>query len=127
MPNNNTKKIFKGLIARTKIYLIVIAVLLVLISILNIGYFIPAIFVYILVLLYTYWSDQKRESELSEHLQDLTFHVDKAAKNTMMNSPFPLVIVETDGNVVWKSNKFSQEFANIDIKNILNDLVKQIK
>ena len=35
MPNNNTKKIFKGLIARTKIYLIVIAVLLVLISILT--------------------------------------------------------------------------------------------
>lgn len=127
MPNNNTKKIFKGLIARTKIYLIVIAVLLVLISILNIGYLIPAILVYILVLLYTYWSDQKRESELSEHLQDLTFHVDKAAKNTMINSPFPLVIAETDGNIVWKSSKFSQEFANIDIKNILNDLVKQIK
>ena len=127
MPNNNTKKVFKGLIAKTKIYLIVIAVLLVLISILNIGYFIPAIFVYILVLLYTYWSDKKRQSELSEHLQELTFHVDKAAKNTMINSPFSLVIVETDGNVVWKSNKFSQEFANIDIKNILNDLVKQIK
>lgn len=127
MPNNNTKKIFKGLIARTKIYLIVIAVLLVLISILNIGYFIPAIFVYILVLLYTYWSDQKRENELSEQLQDLTFHVDKAAKNTMINSPFPLVIVETDGNIVWKSSKFSQEFANIDIKHILKDLVKQIK
>lgn len=127
MPNNNTKKIFKGLIARTKIYLIVIAVLLVLISILNIGYFIPAIFVYILVLLYTYWSDQKRQSELSEHIQDLTFHVDKAAKNTMINSPFPLVIVETDENIVWKSSKFSQEFANIDIKHILNDLVKQIK
>ena len=127
MPNNNTKKIFKGLIARTKIYLIVIAVLLVLISILNIGYFIPAIFVYIAVLVYTYWSDQKRETELSEHIQDLTFHVDKAAKNTMINSPFPLVIVETDGNIVWKSSKFSQEFANIDIKNILKDLVKQIK
>ena len=106
MPSNNSKKIFKGLIAKTKIYLIVIAVLLVLISILNIGYFIPAIFVYILILFYTYWSDQKRESELSEHLQDLTFHVDKAAKNTMMNSPFPLVIVETDGNIVWKSSKF---------------------
>lgn len=127
MPNNNTKKIFKGLIAKTKIYLIIIAVLLVLISVLNVGYLVPAIFVYILVLLYTYWSDQKRESELSEHIQDLTVHVDKAAKNTMIHSPFPLVIVETDGNIVWKSSKFSKEFANIDIKNILNDLVKQIK
>lgn len=127
MSNSNTKQILKGLMSRTKIYLIVIAVLLILISILNVGYLIPAIFVYILVLLYTYWSERKRQNELSEHIQDLTFHVDKAAKNAMIHSPFPLVIVETDGNIVWKSKKFSEEFANIDIKNILNDLVKQIK
>ena len=51
----------------------------------------------------------------------------KLAKNTMVNSPFPLVIAETNGNMIWKSNKFTQEFANIDINNILGDLLKQIK
>ena len=45
----------------------------------------------------------------------------------MVNSPFPLVIAETNGNMIWKSNKFTQEFANIDINNILGDLLKQIK
>ena len=82
MPSNNSKKIFEGLISRTKVYLILIAILLGIICIFNVQYIIPSIIVYILILIYTYWSNQKRRTELSEHLQDLTFHVDKVAKNT---------------------------------------------
>ena len=90
-------------------------------------YIVPSIILYTLILAYTYWSNQKRRTEFSDHLQDLTLNIDKLAKNTMTNSPFPLVIAETNGNMVWRSNKFVQEFANVDIKNILNDLLKQIK
>ena len=127
MKNNNSKKIFEGLISRTKIYLVLIAILLVVICILDINYFTPSVVLYILILAYTYWSNQKRRTELSDHLQDLTLDIDKLAKNTMVNSPFPLVISETNGNMIWKSNKFVQEFANIDINTILADLLKQIK
>lgn len=127
MPNNSNKKIFEGLVSRTKIYLVLIAILLIILCILNIKYILPSILVYILILIYTYWSNKKRKTELSEHIQDLTFHVDKAAKNTMLNSPFPLIIAETNGNILWRSTKFNQEFANIDIINILNDLLKEIK
>lgn len=127
MKNNNSKKIFEGLISRTKIYLVLIAILLAVICILDLRYFTPSVVLYILILAYTYWSNRKRRIELSDHLQDLTFNIDKLAKNTMVNSPFPLVIAETNGNMIWKSNKFTQEFANIDINNILGDLLKQIK
>ncbi len=127
MKNNSSKKIFDGLISRTKIYLILIAILLIVISILDVHYIVPSIILYTLILAYTYWSNQKRRTEFSDHLQDLTLNIDKLAKNTMTNSPFPLVIAETNGNMVWRSNKFVQEFANVDIKNILNDLLKQIK
>ena len=127
MKNNNSKKIFEGLISRTKIYLVLIAILLAVICILDLRYFTPSVVLYILILAYSYWSNQKRRIELSDHLQDLTFNIDKLAKNTMVNSPFPLVIAETNGNMIWKSNKFTQEFANIDINNILGDLLKQIK
>ena len=127
MKNNNSKKIFEGLISRTKIYLVLIAILLIVICVLDLRYFTPSVVLYILILAYTYWSNQKRRTELSDHLQDLTLNIDKLAKNTIVNSPFPLVIVETNGNMIWKSNKFTQEFANVDIKNILEDLLKQIK
>lgn len=127
MKNNNSKKIFEGLISRTKIYLVLIAILLIVICVLDIRYFIPSIILYILILAYTYWSNQKRRTELSDHLQDLTLNIDKLAKNTITNSPFPLAIIETNGNMIWKSNKFVQEFSNVDINNILKDLLKQIK
>ena len=81
MPSNN-KKIFEGLVSRTKIYLVVIALLLILVCVLEPKYILPAILLYALTLLYTYWSNKKRRTELSEHIQDLTFHIDKTAKHT---------------------------------------------
>ena len=41
-------------------------------------------------------------------------------------SPIPLIIVETDGNIVWRSTKFVSEFANIDINNYLTELLENI-
>lgn len=127
MPKNSNKKIFEGLISKTKVYLVIIAILLVVICVLNFRYFPVAVVTYMMVLIYTYFSNQKRRAELSEHLQDLNFSIDKAAKNTMIHSPFPLIVIETNGNIVWKSTKFEKEFANTDITNTLNELLKQIK
>ena len=126
MPSEN-KKIFERLISKTKIYLVIIAVLLIIICSFNISYILPSILVYALILLYAYWSNNKRKSELKEHIRDLTFSIDKTAKSTLINTPFPLVIIETNGNTIWKSNKFNEEFANIDINNIIENLVKEIK
>ena len=60
-------------------------------------------------------------------MQDLTLTVDSAAKSSLINSPFPLVILETNGNVVWKSSKFVTEFVDIDMNNYINDLIIDIK
>ncbi len=124
---NNNKKIFENIISKTKIYLIIIAILLVIICVLDINYIGPALIFYVLILIYAYFSEQKKKNELSEHIQELNFHVDKTAKNALINSPFPLIIVETNGNIIWKSKKFAKEFANNDIGSVLNDLLKQIK
>ena len=60
-------------------------------------------------------------------MQDLTLTVDSAAKSSLINSPFPLVILETNGNIVWKSSKFVTEFVDIDMNNYINDLIIDIK
>jgi len=73
------------------------------------------------------WTNNKRKAELSEHIRDLTINVDSAAKNTLINSPFPLVIVETDGNIIYKSSKFVSEFENVNIGNTLNKLLQELK
>ena len=126
MPNNN-RKVFDKLVSRTKIYLVIIAILLVILCFYEINFITPAILIYVLILMYAYWTNNKRKAELSEHIKDLTLTVDSAAKSTLINSPFPLAIIETDGNIIWKSSKFIKEFANIDINNYLNNIVKEIK
>ena len=127
MSENNNRKIFDNLVSKTKIYLIIIFILILIIVYFKRIMLIPAIIIYLLILAYTYFANNKRKSEISEQLQDLTLSVDSAAKSSLINSPFPLIILETDGNVVWRSSKFITEFANIDINNYIDELMIDIK
>ena len=127
MSGNNNRKIFDNLVSRTKIYLVIIFILLLLISIIKPIMILPATIVYILILSYTYFANNKRKSEISEQLQDLTLTVDSAAKSSLINAPFPLVILETDGNIIWKSSKFITEFEDIEINTFMSDLIIDIK
>lgn len=127
MSENNSRKVFDSLVSRTKIYLVIILILFILISVFRPILIIPSIILYISILCYTYFANNKRKSEISEQLQDLTLTVDSAAKSSLINSPFPLVILETNGNIVWKSSKFVTEFADIDMDNYIDDLIIDIK
>lgn len=124
---NNNRKVLDTLVSRTKIYLAIIFILLVFICVKNTYMIIPAICIFVLVMLYSYYTNNKRKSEISETLQDLTLTVDSAAKTSLINSPFPLVILETDGNIVWRSSKFTSEFANVDINTYVKELSVDIK
>ena len=123
----SNKKIFDNLVSRTKIYLVIILLLLFLICWERKEFIIPSILLYSLIIGYTYFANNKRKSEISETLQDLTLTVDSAAKTSLINSPFPLIILETDGNVVWKSVKFASEFEDVDINTFINDLIFELK
>lgn len=124
---NNNKKPLEYLVSKTKIYLTIIAIILFILCIQNIKFIIPSILLYILILLYAFWSNNKKRTELTRHIEELTINVDSAAKNTLINSPFPLVIVETNGEIIWKSSKYVNEFMNTDINSRLSELVKEIK
>lgn len=124
---NSNKRTFEIINSKTKIYLVIIAILLVVICCYQVQFIIPAIILYSLICFYALWTSNKRKAEISEHIQELTINVDSAAKNTLINSPFPLIILETDGNITWKSSKFVSEFENVDIDNVLNELVQEIK
>ena len=125
MPKNKIN--FDQIISRTKIYLVIIAIILTILCIIKPIAIIPSIIAFTLIVIYTIWTNQKRKAEISEHLNELTHNIDKAAQSTIINSPFPLVVLETNGNIIWKSSKFIKEFANIDIGNYLNDIIKELK
>ena len=124
---NTNRKIFDKLISKTKIYLAIIFILLVIVCIENISMIIPSILIFMAVISYSYYANNRRKSEISETLQDLTLSVDTAAKSSLINSPFPLVILESNGNIIWKSSKFITEFKDFDINNYINNLIVDIK
>ncbi len=124
---NSSKKAFEIINSKTKIYLVIIAILLIVICLYETALVMPSVIFYGLVCFYAIWTSNKRKAEISEHIQELTISVDSAAKNTLINSPFPLIIMETDGNIIWKSSKFVSEFEKSDIDNYLNELMQETK
>ncbi len=123
---NNNRKIFDSLVSRTKIYLVLIIILLIVICILEPIMIIPSIAIYAAILGYTYFANNKRKSEISQHLQDLTLNVNATAKNSLIHSPFPLIILETDGNIIWRSTKYVSEFADVDMAIYIGELLEKI-
>lgn len=127
MSNNNNTKFFEILVSRTKIYLVIIAILLIVLCIYQPIYILPSLLVYVLIIAYTFWANNKRRTEISEKIEELTFNVDNASKSSLVSSPFPLVIVETTGEIVWESPKFTNEFKSVDIYKILDKFIKELK
>ncbi len=125
MPLN--KNILNKITSKTKIYLVIIALLLVLICIYDSRFILPALIFMAILILYAFWTNGKKKDEFFKHIQELTLDVDSAAKNTLINSPFPLIILQTDGNVIWKNGKFIKEFINIDINSYLDEISKEVK
>ena len=126
MPSGSMIK-SESFISRTKIYLVIIFILLFIICIFNQNMIPIAIVLYLLLIVYTNWSNKKRKAELSEQLKDLTLNVNNTAKTTLINSPFPLIMLETNGNIIWKSEKFAYEFVDVNMDNLINDVLKSTK
>ena len=124
---NTNRKVFDKLLSKTKIYLAIIFILLVIVCIENVIMIIPSILIFMAVVAYSYYANNRRKSEISETLQDLTLSVDTAAKSSLINSPFPLIIMESNGNVIWRSAKFISEFERFDINQYLTNLIDDIK
>ena len=99
MPNGNNYNIEK-FVSRTKIYLVIITALLIIMCIMNYRLIPIGVVLFVLIILYNNWTNKKRKAEFSEQLQDLTLNVNTTAKTTLINSPFPLAIIETNGNIV---------------------------
>ena len=126
MPNSNGKMIDR-LTSKNIIYILVIGCLCIALCIYDLSWIIPSIFIYIAIIVYTMWVTGKKRTEIENHIKSVTSDVDTASKGNLINTPIPLVLIETNGNIIWRSKKFVTEFENIDIATNLNPIVKEIK
>ena len=126
MPNSNGK-ILDRLTTKNVIYVILIGLLCLALCGYDLRWIIPSIAIFSLTVVYTVWMNSKKKSEIANHIKDVTSDVSTASRGNLINTPIPLVLIETDGNIVWRSKRFVEEFQNVDIATYLTPIIKEIK
>lgn len=69
-----------------------------------------------LFLIYHYFrSNYLRRKEITRYIENLTFNTDTAAKDTLLNFPMPLIMMELDGAIIWYNSSFRNIFEGEDL------------
>lgn len=109
-------KRFTGIFApRASLYLWIILVLVIAITFMHWQYSIPG---YLLLGFLTYYnvrSGSKRRNEITKYIENLTFNIDTATKDTLLNFPMPLVVTDLDGTIIWYNSSFKRIFEGVEI------------
>ena len=126
MPNSNGK-ILDKLTRRSWPYLIVIAILMIILCVYDLRWLVPSIILLAILILNSYISRSKNKDEIVSHIESITSDVNSVSKSNLINSPIPLVLMKTDGHIIWRSRTFTEEFQNINMNNYLTPIVKEIK
>ena len=124
---SNEKKTIKKLTSRVKIYLVIIALLFILICTYDIKWIIPSVILYILIIIYTIWSNTKKKTEIESHIEEVAWGMNSTVRSTLNKSSIPLLVIETDGNVIFRNPKFNKEFKDVDVITYVDSIIKEIK
>ncbi|HEY5583542.1 MAG TPA: DHH family phosphoesterase [Ruminiclostridium sp.] len=117
------KRLSRIFIPKAGFYLWVILFLIVIITILNPLVSIPGYVLFIFLVIYNYKSTHIRNKEITKYIETLTFNIDCATKDTLLNFPMPLVLAELDGTTIWYNSSFKGIF---DDDNLLQKTISAL-
>lgn len=114
-------------ILRSRIYVIIILVLLIYINILKPVFILPSIMITLSIILFEIITSDIEKKKKRKEFLDYTSNFNIVTKNTLINSPLPLIIAQTDGRVLWKSNNFKQIFDTPEAMSKIQNEIISIK
>jgi len=104
-------KKFSGIFTpRASFYLWVILALTVVITYMNWQVGVPGFILLTFLIYHNIRSNFKRQREVTKYIENLTFNIDTATKDTLLNYPMPLVVIELDGTIIWYNSSFRKVF-----------------
>jgi cyclic-di-AMP phosphodiesterase len=121
-------KKFSGIfMPRASFYLWFIFILLIVIGYMNLWLALPGYILLVLLVYYNFRSNHRRRKEITKYIENLTFNIDTATKDTLLNFPMPLVLVELDGTIIWYNSSFrgifeGEELLEKTISNFVDEL-----
>ncbi|RCX21030.1 c-di-AMP phosphodiesterase-like protein [Anaerobacterium chartisolvens] len=104
-------KKFSGIfVPRASFYLWVIFILAVVITVLDWRVSVPCYLLLAALVYYNFRSNYVRQKEITKYIENLTLNIDTATKDTLLNFPMPLVVIELDGTIIWYNSSFRKIF-----------------
>lgn len=123
----NNGKFRNLLIPDTKIYLWIIAILVGIIFFYNIQIAIIGALLLVYLISYNWRIIREKKVQFTEYVENLSMNIDVATQKTLLDLPFPLVILEEDGTIMWYNPQFCDiceqgELLGENIKSIYKDM-----
>ncbi|WHH57554.1 DHH family phosphoesterase [Petroclostridium sp. X23] len=124
----DNKKFYRILIPGVSLYLWIIFISIFIMAFY--GHWIEAVFgiiIFCYLLYYNARSKSLKTKEITKYIENLTFHVDSATKDTLLHFPLPMVVLHLNGIITWYNPKFGdifkgQELFEKPIQHFVKDL-----
>ena len=119
---------FKYFMTGNKIYLVIIA-LLILLEMLNGNWIIVValIVMYGILIFYNQTNTEHKKNEWTKFIENFTLKLDTATQNTLVKLPFPLAIAGPNGNILWYNHNFSKILTEMELLGVnISILTKEI-
>ncbi|NJD02407.1 MAG: phosphoesterase, partial [Ruminiclostridium sp.] len=76
---------------------------------------------------YNIRSGSRRRNEITKYIENLTFNIDTATKDTLLNFPMPLVVADLDGVIIWYNSSFRKIFDGEELlEKAISDIVGEL-
>ena len=125
--SNNNENFINRITLKNVMYVFIIMIFCVILCIYDLRWIIPSIIITVILLSYTIWDASKKKVEIISKIEEVSTDMSSASKENLVNSPIPMILVETDGRIVWRSRTFVEEFQNVDMSTYLTQIIKEIK
>jgi cyclic-di-AMP phosphodiesterase len=124
----NNKYKYDYFITSNMVYMVIIAALIIVLFLYNL--IVPGIIsitFYALLVIYNIRSTREKRVEWKKFIEDFSTQLDSATRNTLVRSPFPLIITEKSGVLLWYNQRFSliinkENVIGKNISEVINDL-----
>ncbi len=93
-------------------YLWAILALVLTVAIMDVIVAVPGMFLFLFLLIHSFRLNYRRQKEITRYIENLTLNIESASKDTLLNFPLPLVVVELNGTIVWYNSLSRSVFGD---------------
>ncbi len=111
----DNKKFLGVFLPRLNLYLFIIFVLISVIASYKWFIAVPLYIMLAFLIWFNYRMSHKRQKEITKYIENLTLNIDSATKDTLLNFPMPLALIQLDGTIIWYNSSLRKIFDGKDL------------